>query len=165
MVASSFEPVSAPTARVLILGSLPGQESLRRREYYAHPRNGFWGIVEVLFGIPSTMSYAERTRRLSRSGVALWDVCASAHRPGSLDVSIRPDSVIANDIAAFLRGHSRTNLICFNGAKAGELFRKHVGVPKGVPCLLLPSTSPANATMSFAEKVKCWSVVKEECET
>jgi double-stranded uracil-DNA glycosylase len=159
MDSSGFEPIATPAAKVLVLGTLPGQESLRRGEYYANPRNAFWRIVEEIFGIPAAIPYAERVRRLSEAGVALWDVCAAAHRPGSLDLSIRHDSVVPNDFAAFLEAHPRIRLIAFNGAKAGALFRKHVkGIP--VPCIDLPSTSPAHAAMALSEKVRLWSGIR-----
>jgi TDG/mug DNA glycosylase family protein len=165
MHASGFEPVAAPAAKVLVLGTLPGQESLRRGEYYAHRRNAFWRIVEELFGIPADTAYAERVRRLSEAGVGLWDVCAAANRPGSLDLSIRHDTVVPNDFVAFLKAHPQLKLICFNGAKAADLFRKHVKLNDTVRCIDLPSTSPANAAMSFPDKVKRWSVIRAECET
>ena len=88
--AHGFPPVASPASRVLVLGSLPGQESLRRRQYYAHPRNAFWAIIERLFEIPAAVAYARRVQMLRRSGVALWDVCAAAVRPGSLDGAIEP---------------------------------------------------------------------------
>ena len=97
--------------------------------------------------------------------MALWDVCASANRPGSLDLSIRRDSVVPNNFAEFLKLHPHVKLICFNGAKAGGLFRKHVKLNRAVPFADLPSTSPANAAISFSEKVKRWAVIKAECET
>ena len=165
MDATGFEPVAASTAKVLVLGTLPGQESLRRGEYYAHPRNSFWRIVETLFGISAESAYAERVRMLSEAGVALWDVCATANRPGSLDLSIRHDTVVPNEFAAFLKAHPQLKLICFNGAKAATLFRKHVKLNGAIRYVDLPSTSPAHAAMSFAEKVKRWSVIREECET
>jgi double-stranded uracil-DNA glycosylase len=163
MNSSSFAPASTPAAKVLVLGTLPGQESLRRGEYYAHPRNAFWRIVEELFGIPEKSEYAERLRLLNAAWVALWDVCAAAHRPGSLDVSIKSET--PNDFAAFLNAHRGVKLICFNGAKAAALFRKHVQLDEGLRCVDLPSTSPANAAIPFSEKVKRWSVVKEACDT
>jgi hypoxanthine-DNA glycosylase len=163
--ARGFEPIETPTAKVLVLGTLPGQESLRRGEYYAHPRNAFWRIIEALFGIPAEAGYAERARKLSGAGVALWDVCATANRPGSLDLSIRHDTVVPNDFAEFLNAHKQLKLICFNGAKAAALFREHVKLDGGVECVDLPSTSPAHAAMPFSEKVKRWSVIREACET
>jgi len=160
-----FEPKSTPSATVLVLGTLPGEESIRRGEYYANPRNAFWRIVESLFGIPATEPYAERVRRLNEAGVALWDVCAAATRPGSLDASIRRGSEDPNDFAAFLATHPHIKLICFNGAKAAALFREHVKPSAPVECIDLPSTSPAHAAMSFEEKVKRWDVIRKACET
>jgi double-stranded uracil-DNA glycosylase len=165
MEARGFEPKAIPSARVLVLGTLPGEESLRRGEYYANPRNVFWRIVESLFGIPTEMPYAERVRKLNEAGVALWDVCAAATRPGSLDLSIRRGSEVPNDFAAFLADHPHIKLICFNGAKAAALFRKHVKPSVAVECVDLPSTSPAHAAMSFDEKVKRWEVIRKACET
>ena len=165
MDAKGFAPMAAPSAKVLVLGSLPGEESLRRGEYYANPRNVFWRIVESLFSIPKEMAYAERVRKLNEVGVALWDVCAAATRPGSLDLSIRRGTEVPNDFAAFLAAHQQVKLICFNGAKAAALFREHVRLKDTVRCLDLPSTSPAHAAMSFDEKVKRWDVIREACET
>jgi len=162
MGASGFQPLAASTAKVLVLGTLPGEESLRRGEYYAHPRNAFWRIVEAVFGISAHLPYVERVHELNRRGVALWDVCATAKRRGSLDTAIR--AVVPNDFASFLKLHPELELICFNGAKAGELFRKHVKLESPVPCCDLPSTSPANAAISFAEKVRRWSSIREVCE-
>ena len=159
-IARGFPPVVSPASRVLVLGSLPGQESLRRRQYYAHPRNAFWAIIERLFEIPAAVAYARRVQMLRRSGVALWDVCAAAVRPGSLDGAIEPASVQPNDIAAFLASHPAIALVCFNGAKAGELFDRHVAASRSVRRLLLPSTSPANATLGFGDKLQRWSVIR-----
>ena len=165
MHARGFEPKAIASARVLVLGTLPGEESLRRGEYYANPRNAFWRIVECLFGIPRDEPYADRVRKLNEAGVALWDVCAAATRPGSLDHAIRRGSEVPNDFAAFLAAHPHIRLICFNGAKAAALFRKHVKPCVAVKCIDLPSTSPAHAAMSFEEKLKRWDVVRKACET
>lgn len=151
-----FPPVAGRVARVLVLGSLPGRESLRRGQYYAHPRNAFWRIVEDTFGISSQAPYAERVQRLSDAGVALWDVCKAATRPGSLDASIRRESVVANDFVSFLREHPEIGTICLNGGKAAALFRKHASVPASIRVVALPSTSPAHAAMPYAEKLRPW---------
>ena len=152
-----FGPVSGPDARILILGSLPGAESLRRHEYYAHPRNAFWPIMGQLFGAAPDRPYQFRLHRLMSNRVALWDVCASAQRVGSSDSALA--FVAANDFDAFLAEHLGIQLICFNGSKAGELFRRRVlpYLPQRlaeIPRVVLPSTSPVRAAMTFEEKLK-----------
>jgi hypoxanthine-DNA glycosylase len=164
MDARGFEASADPSAKVLVLGSLPGEESLRRGQYYANPRNAFWRIVESLFGISREMPYEDRARKLNEVGVAFWDVCAAANRSGSLDQSIRRGTEVPNDFAAFLANHPNVKLICFNGAKAASLFRERVKLSTTMQYIDLPSTSPAHAAMSFEEKLKRWRVIREACE-
>ena len=153
-----------------MLGTLPGQASLSAGEYYAHPRNGFWRIIGELFRFPPQMTYRDRTNRLVSVGVALWDVCEAAHRPGSLDTAIQSGSVLPNDFESFLRKHRDLRLICFNGAKAANLYSRSV-LPKlpeplkSIRCETLPSTSPANASIPYLEKLSRWSIVRKACET
>ncbi len=159
-MACSFPPVVVRGARVLILGSLPGQVSLARQEYYAHPANAFWWIMGELVGARPALPYGERLDVLRRRGIALWDVCGSAERPGSLDTDIAADSIVPNDIAGLLAAHSGIALICFNGAKAAAIFRRLV-VPSlsteqgALPRQVLLSTSPA-CTRPRAEKLAAW---------
>lgn len=166
MVSTGFPPIADAHARVLILGSLPGQESLRQQQYYAQPRNAFWTLMGRLFGAGPDLPYDERARRLIQSGVALWDVCAAAHRPGSLDAAIRPDSVVPNDFAPFIAAHPHIRLIAFNGSKAAELYRRLVlpGLPaahQAIRCETLPSTSPAHASMTPGDKLARWSIIQK----
>ena len=161
MKASSFKAIAGPDAQVLILGTLPGAASLAAGQYYAHPRNAFWAIMGELVGAAVTLPYKERIHRLVERRVALWDVCASARRSGSLDTAIRPASVLPNDIAGFLSSHEDVRLICFNGVKASELFRRFV-LPELMPHgsnirrLTVPSTSPAYAGMPSEKKLDAW---------
>ena len=166
MHAQGFPPIADAHARVLILGSLPGQVSLQRQQYYAQPHNAFWKIMGRLFDARPELPYDERTQRLVRDGVALWDVCAAATRPGSLDAAIVHASVVPNDFAAFIASHPRLRLICFNGAKAAELYRRLVlpSLPRTLRPVgyeTLPSTSPAHAAMTFEEKLTRWSIVRD----
>lgn len=159
-----FPPIADAHARVLILGSLPGQVSLQRQQYYAHPRNAFWKIMGRLFGAGPALPYAERAQCLIRNGIALWDVCAAAQRPGSLDASIVHASVVPNDLAAFIESHPDVCLIGFNGGKAADLYRRQVlpGLPatgRAIRTATLPSTSPAHAAMSFEDKLARWADV------
>ena len=164
MHAKGFPPIANAHARVLILGSLPGQVSLQRQQYYAQPHNAFWKIMGRLFDAGPELPYDERAQRLVQNGIALWDVCAAAQRPGSLDVSIVHSSVVPNDLTAFIESHPDIGLICFNGGKGAELYRRFVlpGLPASVRAIryeTLPSTSPAHAAMSFEEKLSRWVAI------
>lgn len=158
----SFAPVALPTARALILGSMPGIASLTAAQYYAHPRNAFWRIMGEITGATPALPYAERLTRLQAHGIALWDVLQSCHRPGSLDADIAPASMIPNDFAGFLADHPQLTRICFNGATAAQCFRRQVlpGLDAAALARLslhpLPSTSPAHAGMTYAEKLARW---------
>lgn len=170
MPAQGFAPVADKRAKVLVLGTLPGLASLKAGEYYAHPQNMFWQIMDEIFKWPPDMPYRERTNRLVSAGVALWDVCEAAHRSGSLDTAIETASVLANDFEAFFREHPGVRLICFNGTKAANLYGRAVR-PKlpesmrSIECETLPSTSPANASIRYSDKLLRWSVVRKACET
>ena len=160
-VDTGFPYVARADARILILGSMPSTASLAAVQYYAHPRNAFWPIMGELLGFDAAGPYAERLRHLQDHGVALWDVVHRCHRPGSLDASIRPDSVEANAFAVFFQAHAHIRAIYFNGATAASLYRRHVLLHladpwHALPRHILPSTSPAHAARSFAEKLAAW---------
>ena len=159
----SFPPLSNPQARVLVLGSMPGLASLRLQQYYGHPQNTFWKIVGEVLGFDPALAYELRTAALVERGVALWDVLASCVREGSLDADIDDASVIANDFAAFFDAHPQIVRVCFNGAKAESVYKKHVlpqlGARHGMTYLRLPSTSPAHAGMRLQAKAEVWRVL------
>src|SRR5258706_793678 len=112
MDSRGFPALARADARVLILGSLPGAESLRQRRYYAQPRNAFWPVMGALFGAGPELPYATRVRRLLDARIAVWDVCARAFRAGSLDAAIDRASVVVNDFAPFLARHRQLALVC-----------------------------------------------------
>lgn len=156
----SFPPVADEGATTLILGSMPGLESLRQQQYYAHPANAFWKIMGELVGANPALPYEARLRKLTRARIALWDVLASCERNSSLDAHIRNEE--ANDFAGFFAHHTGVTHIFFNGAKAEQSFRKHVLGKQNLPPLTLqrlPSTSPAHAGMRFDEKLSAWKAV------
>ncbi len=158
-VVRSFAPILSSSSRALILGSMPGVASLRAAEYYAHPRNGFWPIVQELIGVDAAAHYHTRVEALRTHGYALWDVAGICARPGSLDADIDDDSVVPNDVAGLLRAHPSIARVCLNGGKAAALFRKHIAPRLGdlaVDVRTLPSTSPAHAARSLAEKRALW---------
>jgi hypoxanthine-DNA glycosylase len=157
-----FAPIADPRATVLILGSLPGQKSLEMRQYYAQPQNGFWKIMDALYGAGPSLPYAARLERLIERRVAVWDVLAAGERAGSLDSAIVHASAEHNDFAAFFERHREIRRVCFNGGKAAELYRRLV-LPTLTPSVAaidtrrLPSTSPAHASLPFAAKLALWS--------
>ena len=164
---AGFPPVSSGRAIVLILGSLPGRKSLEVGEYYANPRNDFWRMMSRLLGANPELAYAKRKRILARNGIALWDVLAAAQRQGSLDSSIVGSSEVPNDFRKFLKSHRSIRLVCFNGKKASDLYRRRVlptlnGHFSAIRYETLPSTSAAHASMSFDRKLSRWSIVRDE---
>lgn len=157
-----FPPIEDVHATALILGSMPGVESLRAGQYYAHPRNAFWPIMGDLVGAAPSLDYEERARILRAAGIALWDVLASCTREGSLDSAIAGDSIAANDFQAFFLAHPGITQVFFNGAMAEKCFHKHVRhLPESHPLLFrrLPSTSPAHAALPYRQKLEAWRVV------
>jgi hypoxanthine-DNA glycosylase len=154
---SGFAPIAREDARVLILGSLPGQRSIQEAEYYAHPQNAFWSIMRELFSVEG--DYEQRCEQLTRNGVAMWDVLARSVRPGSLDADIRTNTSEANDFKTFFQKHRRIELVCFNGQKAAQLYERFVAPGQTeleLRFITMPSTSPAYASLSFAEKLEIW---------
>ena len=153
-------PLVSNATRVLILGSFPGGRSLALQQYYAHPQNQFWKILQAIWpdspGGLCADSYEKRSKWLLARGLGVWDVYASCERQGSLDSAIR--NAVPNDIAALQL--PRLAAIAHNG---GESF-KHARHTRslGVPVYQLPSTSPANASWSFARKLDAWRAVMQE---
>jgi TDG/mug DNA glycosylase family protein len=161
----SFDPIAASDARVLVVGTIPGRRSLEAGQYYAHPQNAFWFIMENLFSERTGMDYGARTSLLLGAQVALWDVLQAADRTGSLDSAIAPGSETPNDFVGFFIRHPGIHTVFFNGAKAQSLFARHVldtlSPEVGLRQVRLPSTSPANAGLSRKQKLAAWRVLPE----
>src|ERR687898_214957 len=108
----SFPPIASGMPRVLILGTMPGKVSLRERQYYAHPQNGFWRIVGGIVGFDPASQYEARVASVQSAGIAIWDVLKSFIRASSLDSDIHDFSLVPNDFAAFLAKHPQIRRIC-----------------------------------------------------
>ena len=159
-----FEAIETSGALVVILGTLPGGDSLRPREYYAKSTNTFWDIMGDLFGASRALPYAERVAVLNQRRIAVWDVLRSADRAGSTDSGIVKGSEIANDFARFFRNHSAIRRIYFNGQPAEEYFQRLVApilvVTREIPHRILASTSPANTHMTKQAKIAEWRAIE-----
>ena len=159
----SFEPIVGREPRIVILGSMPGVVSLQAVQYYANPRNAFWAIVAELFGIDTECNYESRIRQISRSPLILWDTLKACHREGSLDSKILKQQIEANNVAGLVEQHSSLRVIAFNGAASAKYFdqlEKHrLPVNHRLALIKLPSTSPANATMNYEQKLAAWRIL------
>jgi len=169
--AESFAPVAGQAPTVLILGTMPGQASLRDVQYYAHPRNAFWPIVlsaitgmEPDFASAHAIAYDERIELLKAHNLALWDVLARCERPGSLDSAIDRKSEVPNPLAEWISSQPSLKRVCFNGKTAAKLFTRHIplAAERGKPgpsleFITLPSTSPAMASLGLSAKTALWT--------
>ena len=160
----SFKPVIDKNSRVLILGSMPGNESLRLRQYYAHPQNLFWPLIYNIFGCEPQDEYSERILFLKEKGIALWDVYKSCTRNGSLDNNIRNEEL--NDVAGLIKSHPGINVVFCNGGEAEKQFRTNILNKLNRPILYkrLYSTSPANASIPFQKKYDNWLQIRRALE-
>jgi TDG/mug DNA glycosylase family protein len=156
----SFEPIIGRDPRIIILGSMPGVVSLEAVQYYANPRNAFWRIIAALFNINIDDGYDSRVRQVSQLPLILWDTLKACHRDGSLDSKILKHQIEANDIAGLVERYAELRAIAFNGAASEQHFNrleKHrLPANRDLELIKLPSTSPANATMNFGQKLEAW---------
>lgn len=156
----SFPPSVTPDCSVLVLGSLPGDESLRQAQYYAHPRNAFWKIMGSLLGFDPSLPYGERLSLLNRGGVGLWDVVASGVRPGSLDQHISQEQ--PNDIAALLDSFPGIGVVCCNGTASHKYLKRYfpeLFLRETLSVIQMPSTSPAAARLTYEQKFRAYEEI------
>ena len=151
---AGLPPVIAANTRILVLGSFPGAASLAAGQYYAHPRNALWPILSALTGEPlADLPYAERLPRLLAHGFGLWDVLDACEREGSLDSAIRKPA--ANDFARLRELCPLLETVGFNGQTSGKFAPQFAAA--GYRTLVLPSSSPAHASLDFAQKLSRWA--------
>ncbi|MCF6280686.1 MAG: DNA-deoxyinosine glycosylase [Candidatus Polarisedimenticolaceae bacterium] len=160
----SFSSVAMADAKIVILGSMPGDESLRQQQYYAHPRNAFWYILQRHFNRSESLTYQQKIELSQHYGIALWDVMQRCERPGSLDSNIDNKTIVVNEFEVFFRLHKNLVAVLFNGAKAEQEYRKRV-LPtlsvesRRLELIRLPSTSPAMAALNREQKYLVWCEV------
>lgn len=157
-IAHNFAPVYDQNSRVLILGTFPSVKSRAIHFYYGHPQNRFWKLLALLTDSPVPQSVNEKKAFLLQNRIALWDVIAQCEIVGSSDSSIR--NVIPNDLTTILQTVPGIQIFA-NGAKAWELYQKHMLPSTGRSCIKLPSTSPANAAWNLERLKEGWTPVKE----
>ena len=155
----SFAPVVTPDARLLILGSLPGDRSLAAQRYYAHPQNQFWRLMSGVLGRDLVaLDYEARLAALAAAQIGLWDVVASARREGSTDAAIRDH--IGNDLPGLVSTLPHLRAVAFNGATAFRHGSKQLAGAAGIALIALPSSSPLH-TVGVAAKQPAWDALRE----
>ncbi|MEO7431431.1 MAG: DNA-deoxyinosine glycosylase [Dokdonella sp.] len=161
-IVTSFPAEVTEGCRVLVLGTMPGVRSLEKQQFYAHPRNLFWPLMGEFFDAGPEVPYDARLARVQAYGVGLWDVLRQCERTGSLDGAIRAGSEVPNDIGALLEQHPTIGAIALNGAKAADMFLLRIAPMidasrlARIALLPMPSTSPANASLSLSAKRERW---------
>lgn len=151
----SFRPIVDLSSRYLILGSLPGDLSLEKQEYYGHPQNRFWRLLGMIFQEDIMLEYADKKRFLLKHNIAVWDVCGTAFRVGSMDTAIQ--EVVPNAIPDLLKQYPGIEHVLFNGKKAMHLYDRFFERIVGIQYHELPSTSPANAAYNLEKLNSYWS--------
>lgn len=167
-----FPALAPASAVILILGSYPGELSLQRQRYYAHPRNSFWPILADLLAFDQALSYQQKLKRVVERNIALWDVLYRCTRSGSLDSAIEGNSVVVNDFSTFFSQQQNLKAIFFNGARAEMEFKKRVALPAFyqrtgtvIKLIRLPSTSPAMASLTLNQKRQAWKIILDYLDT
>jgi len=153
MVTHPFAPVVDENCRTLILGSFPSVKSRENGFYYGHPQNRFWKMLAAVYAEDAPESITEKTSLLLRHHLALWDVIANCEIDGSADASVR-EAVPVDIVRITDRAHI-TRVLC-NGKLAGTLYARHLQPIMGIPALVLPSTSPANAVWTLPKLTDAW---------
>lgn len=163
---TSFDPIADKNARILILGSMPGVQSLNAGQYYAHKQNAFWRIMADVVGFSTLLSYEMRTKKLQEKHIAVWDVLHSCERAGSLDSAIV--AAVVNDFHTFYKQHPNIRHVYFNGATAERYYSLYVLsqlTDTNISYLRLPSTSPAHARLPYQEKLSVWQAAIQQSLT
>lgn len=145
-----FPPIYDGESKILILGSFPSVKSRENNFFYGHPKNRFWEVIAAVLDKPLPETIEEKKKLLLENRIALWDVIKSCDIEGSADITI--NNVVPNDLSIIMR-EAKIGAIFCNGKKAAQLYQKHAEASTNIKAVLLPSTSPANATWSL-EKLK-----------
>lgn len=148
-----FGPLYDCDSRILILGSFPSVKSRAEGFYYANPQNRFWKVIAAVTDEPVPGTVPDKKSLLAAHHIALWDVIESCDITGSSDSSIR--EALPADIPSLLK-KTAIKAIYANGSTAFKLYGKYIEPLTGIESVLLPSTSPANASWRLERLIACW---------
>lgn len=152
----SFAPLINDDTQIMILGTMPGVKSLQEQQYYAHPQNAFWKIISLLYHQGKTFeNYDEKKQCLLENNIGLWDNLRHCLREGSLDTNIT--DAVPNDFEKLFSQYHNVSKLLFNGQAFFKYFKKyHPRLLSEITYEIMPSTSPANASVRFEQKLDIW---------
>lgn len=161
MKTNCLKPIINSESKVIILGSMPGVESIKNQKYYSHSKNQFWKLIYSLFNKEADRSYEEKCSFLLNNRIAIWDVLKLCYREGSLDCDIKDE--VPNDFSYLLNKYENIKYIFFNGKKAEYIFNKHIKLEtvKNIKLIKLSSSSPTPGryVKSFDDKKEEWKII------
>lgn len=154
-----IEPVYDEHSVILMMGTMPSPKSRELNFFYMHPQNRFWMVMAAVVGEPTPQGREERLKFLHRHHIALWDTVASCRIRGAADSTIYEP--IGNDIRPIL-AKANIRAIFTTGKKAYELYERLIQPLIGRPAVCLPSTSPANRTISLEQLIETYRAALAE---
>jgi len=154
---AALPPLINPTDKILILGSMPGEQSLKLQEYYGNRGNHFWKLMFTVFHEPFNADYTSRKQFLVRNGIALWDVLAHCERKGSLDSNIKNE--VPNDFQSFHLKYPNIQYVFFSSKAASKYYDKYAQRINSIEYFILASPSGANAGKTFLQKLDEWKIL------
>jgi hypoxanthine-DNA glycosylase len=149
--------LSTNKAKILLLGTMPGEQSLKLQQYYGRKDNQFWKIIFALFNQPLVHDYETKKALLLSKGIAVWDVLRYCEREGSADSKIQKE--VPNDFASFYSKHPQVKQVFFTSTKARDYYDTYVKRKPDYNYHLLPSTSSANTWKTVDEKLNEWKLI------
>lgn len=154
----AFSPIVTNNSEVLILGTMPGERSIKLQQYYGHAGNHFWKMMFQILNIKFSKDYSDRKKLLIDNNIALWDVLENCEGEGSSDNNIKEEKV--NDFKQFYKQYPKIKKVFFTSLKAEAFYDKYVGKSADITYLRLPSPSSANTWKTFDEKLEDWKIIK-----
>lgn len=163
MYKTALPPLVDNSSRILILGTMPGDQSIAKQQYYGNKGNHFWKILFTIFDENYSASYDERQIFLKKHKIAMWNVLASCIREGSSDSKITNETI--NDFINFHKQYPNIRHVIFESKSAAKFYHKYLKPQIGISYHILPSTSGLNAGTSFSQKVELWKVLAKIART
>ena len=162
---SAVPDVLAPGLRAVFCGINPGRVSAAAAAHFANPRNDFWRLLHAAGFTPRLLDPSEQFelpaygygltnaayRTTPGSGdLRRGDFVGSAERLGRIAVELGPAAIAFVGKEAY-RG-------AFDERPALGLQRRRLGDTR---LFVLPSTSPANAAVSYAERLRWFRELRD----